>query len=68
MLIGYGMPAVATVTLTGATWLSADQGSALFDGKPGRASRIRRTSSLAITFTLVAIANGGRRKRPPANH
>lgn len=47
------MPAVATVTLTGGTWLSADQGSALFDGKPGRASRIRRTSSLAITITLA---------------
>ncbi|HEL3778136.1 hypothetical protein I5U56_02585 [Stenotrophomonas maltophilia] len=47
------MPAVATVTLTGATWLSADQGAALFDGKPGRASRIRRTGSLAITITLA---------------
>ncbi|WP_423173523.1 hypothetical protein [Stenotrophomonas maltophilia] len=53
MLIGYGMPAVTTVTLTGGTWLSADQGSALFDGKPGRSSRIRRTSSLAITITLA---------------
>lgn len=53
MLIGYGMPAVTTVTLAGGTWLSADQGSALFDGKPGRASRIRRTSSLAITITLA---------------
>lgn len=47
------MPAVATVTLTGGTWLSADQGAALFDGKPGRASRIRRTGSLAITITLA---------------
>ncbi|MBN4969339.1 hypothetical protein JY439_02530 [Stenotrophomonas maltophilia] len=47
------MPAVTTVTLTGGTWLSADQGSALFDGKPGRASRIRRTGSLAITITLA---------------
>ncbi len=47
------MPAVATVILTGGTWLSADQGSALFDGKPGRASRIRRTGSLAITITLA---------------
>lgn len=47
------MPAVETVTLTGGTWLSADQGSALFDGKPGRASRMRRTSSLAITITLA---------------
>ncbi len=59
MLIGYGMPAVTTVTLTGGTWLSADQGSALFDGKPGRASRIRRTGSLAITITLAdAIVPG----------
>ncbi|WP_414606689.1 hypothetical protein [Stenotrophomonas pavanii] len=47
------MPAVETATLTGGTWLSADQGSALFDGKPGRASRIRRTGSLAITITLA---------------
>ncbi|WP_256647526.1 hypothetical protein [Stenotrophomonas maltophilia] len=47
------MPAVTTVTLTGGAWLSADQGSALFDGKPGRASRIRRTGSLAITITLA---------------
>ncbi|MBA0342064.1 hypothetical protein D7U87_15350 [Stenotrophomonas maltophilia] len=47
------MPAVEAVTLTGGTWLSADQGSALFDGKPGRASRMRRTSSLAITITLA---------------
>jgi hypothetical protein len=47
------MPAVQTVTLTGGTWLSTDQGSALFDGKPGRASRIRRTGSLAITITLA---------------
>lgn len=47
------MPAVETATLTGGTWLSADQGAALFDGKPGRASRIRRTGSLAITITLA---------------
>ena len=53
MLIGYGMPAVETATLTGGTWLSADQGAALFDGKPGRSSRIRRTGSLAITITLA---------------
>ncbi|OBU52223.1 hypothetical protein [Stenotrophomonas maltophilia] len=47
------MPAVETATLTGGTWLSADQGAALFDGKPGRSSRIRRTGSLAITITLA---------------
>lgn len=59
MLIGFGMPAVATATLTGGTWLTSDQGSALFDGKPGRASRIRRTGSLAITVTLAqAIVPG----------
>ncbi len=53
MIVGYGIPAVATVTLTGGTWLSADQGAVLFDGKPSRASRIRRTGSLAITITLA---------------
>ncbi|WP_099494831.1 hypothetical protein [Stenotrophomonas maltophilia] len=47
------MPAVETATLTGGTWLSTDQGAALFDGKPGRSSRIRRTGSLAITITLA---------------
>jgi hypothetical protein len=47
------MPAVTTATITGGTWLSADQGAALFDGKPGRASRIRRTGSLAVTITLA---------------
>lgn len=47
------MPAVETATLTGGTWLSADQGAALFDGKPGRSSRIRRTGSLVITITLA---------------
>jgi len=53
------MPAVTTVTLTGGTWLSSDQGSALFDGKPGRATRIRRSGSLAITIALTeAIVPG----------
>ncbi len=53
------MPAITTATLTGGTWLTADQGSALFDGKPGRASRIRRTGSLAVTVTLAqAIVPG----------
>lgn len=47
------MPAAVTVTLAGGTWLSSDQGSALFDGKPGRASRIRRTGSLSVTVALA---------------
>ncbi|WP_416058405.1 hypothetical protein [Stenotrophomonas maltophilia] len=53
------MPAVETATLTGGTWLTADQGSALFDGKPARATRVRRTGNLAITITLAqAIVPG----------
>lgn len=53
------MPAVETATLTGGTWLTADQGSALFDGKPARATRVRRTGDLAITITLAqAIVPG----------
>jgi len=53
------MPAVETATLTGGTWLTADQGGALFDGKPARASRVRRTGDLAITVTLAqAIVPG----------
>lgn len=46
------MPAVASVALSGATWLTDDQGVALFDGKPGRAARMQRTGALAITATL----------------
>lgn len=47
MLIGYGMPAVSapTFTGTGAAWLSSDNGSAMFDGKPARRTRMRWLSS-----------------------
>lgn len=47
MLIGYGMPQVSAPTLTGtgADWLSADGGTAMFDGKPARRTRIRWLSS-----------------------
>lgn len=54
MKIAYGMPAVANVTLAGGTWLTADAGSALFDGKPARKSRINRTGSLSLTITLAS--------------
>ncbi|MCU1123524.1 hypothetical protein ABK045_20150 [Stenotrophomonas pavanii] len=47
------MPAVASVALSGATWLTDDQGAALFDGKPGRATRVQRTGALAVTTTLA---------------
>ena len=59
MLIGYGMPAVQSVSLVGGTWLTADAGAALFDGKPGRRSRISRTGALSINIVLVeAIVPG----------
>lgn len=59
MLIGYGMPAVQSVSLVGGIWLTADAGSALFDGKPGRCSRISRTGALSINITLAeAIVPG----------
>lgn len=47
------MPAVGSVTLTGGTWLTADAGAALFDGKPARRARIRRTGSLSVNVGLV---------------
>lgn len=59
MLIGYGMPAVQSVSLVGGTWLTADSGAALFDGKPGRRSRISRTGALSINIVLAeAIVPG----------
>ena len=54
MLIGYGMPAIQSVALVGGSWLTADGGAALFDGKPGRRARINRTGSLSINITLAA--------------
>jgi hypothetical protein len=53
------MPVVQSVSLVGGTWLTADAGAALFDGKPGRRSRINRTGALSINVTLAdAIAPG----------
>lgn len=58
MLIGYGAPP-QSVALVGGTWLTADGGAALFDGKPARRARIARTGALAINVTLdVAIVPG----------
>lgn len=53
MLIGYGMPAVQSVSLVGGSWLTADAGAALFDGKPGRRSRISRSGALSINIVLA---------------
>lgn len=53
------MPAVQSVSLVGGTWLMADAGAALFDGKPGRRSRISRSGSLSINIVLAeAIVPG----------
>lgn len=53
------MPAVQSVALVGGTWLTDDAGAALFDGKPGRRSRINRTGALSINVTLAdAIVPG----------
>jgi hypothetical protein len=52
VLIGFNMPAVQSVALVGGTWLTADAGAALFDGKPARRSRIARTGALSVNVTL----------------
>lgn len=53
------MPAVQSVSLVGGTWLTADAGAALFDGKPGRRSRISRSGALSINIVLAeAIVPG----------
>lgn len=58
MLIGYGVPP-QSVALAGGTWLTADGGAALFDGKPARRARIARTGALSINVSLdVAIVPG----------
>lgn len=48
------MPTVTAVALSaGSTWLTADNGAALFDGKPARAARIQRSGPVTITVTLA---------------
>ncbi|WP_422505960.1 hypothetical protein [Stenotrophomonas sp. GZD-301] len=47
------MPAVQSVALVGGTWLTTDAGAAMFDGKPGRRTRIHRTGALSINVTLA---------------
>ena len=44
MLIGYSMPAVSAIALSGGAgyaWLTSDNGSACYDGKPARRARLR---------------------------
>ena len=58
MLIGYGMPAVLapSFTGTGAAWLTADNGSAMFDGKPARRTRMRWLSTTPTTAQVLMIS------------
>jgi hypothetical protein len=54
MLIAHSMPAVTGLDLTGATWLTADGGTALHDGKPARVARLQATSAPSITASFGA--------------
>lgn len=62
MLIGYSMPTVSAVGITGGTWLTADGGAACCDGKPARRARFEwsgggsTSSYAAITLTFAAAA------------
>ena len=40
MLISYSMPPISAVGVTGGSWLTADFGTALYDGKPARRARL----------------------------
>lgn len=50
MLIGHSMPVVTAVELTGGSWLTADAGAALHDGKPARKARIQAAGAPSITL------------------
>lgn len=53
------MPATQSLALVGGTWLTADGGAALFDGKPARRARIARTGALSIKITLADVVVPG---------
>lgn len=46
------MPAATGITLTGATWLTADAGAALADGKPARVARLQSSGSAAVKMAF----------------
>lgn len=67
MKIAYSMPAVTAIALSGGAgyaWLTSDNGTACYDGKPARRSRFRwrndavpaiaHTTSITIDFALTA--------------
>jgi len=53
MLIGHSMPAVVGMSLANATWLTADGGAALVDGKPARVARLQATGNPVITLDFA---------------
>lgn len=56
MLIGYSQPAISgAVGITGATWLTADGGAALFDGRPSRRARLQWGAGTPALGQYVAI-------------
>lgn len=48
------MPAVTNIALTGGTWLTADGGAALVDGKPARVARLQASGTPAIALTFAS--------------
>lgn len=48
------MPVPTAIALAGATWLTADEGAALVDGKPARVARLQVTTTPAITLSFAA--------------
>ncbi len=56
MLIGYSQPAISgAVGITGATWLTADGGAALFDRRPSRKARLQWGAGAPSIAQYVAI-------------
>lgn len=53
MLIGYQPPALSSVALANAVWLTADAGANLTDGQPARVSRIQTSGTPSITLTFA---------------
>lgn len=54
MLIGYPPPALSSVTLANAAWLTADAGAHLSDGQPARVSRIQTSGTPSLTLTFAS--------------
>lgn len=58
MLIGHSMPAVTTATLSSGSWLVADAGAALYDGKPTRKAGISWPAGTPAITQYVGITLG----------